>query len=51
MKDKEITGIVTAETCECCGHHEIGITTDAGEFVKLEIGARVTIHLDDKEND
>jgi hypothetical protein len=45
MKDKEFKGIVIAETCKCCGHHEIGIKTDAGEFVKLEIGAKVTIHL------
>jgi hypothetical protein len=51
MKEKEIIGIVTAKTCECCGHHEIGITTKAGKFVKLELGVTVTIHLEDKTND
>lgn len=48
MANKEITGTVTARTCECCGHHEIGIVTDAGEYIKLELGAKVTIHVEDK---
>jgi hypothetical protein len=45
MKDKEIKGVVTARTCECCGHHEIGITTEDGEYIKLELGTKVTIHV------
>jgi hypothetical protein len=44
MEEKEITGIVTAETCKCCGHHEVGIRTEDGKYVKLELGAKVTIH-------
>lgn len=37
MKEEEelnaniVKGIVTARECECCEHHEMGITTDAGE--------------------
>jgi hypothetical protein len=45
VKDKEIKGTVTARTCECCGHHEIGIVTKDGEYIKLELGAKVTIHV------
>lgn len=45
MTDKEITGTVVAETCKCCGHHEVGIRTDDDEYIKLEIGAKVTIHV------
>jgi len=45
VSKKEITGIVTAEKCKYCGHHEIGITTEDGRYIKLEIGTEVTIHV------
>ena len=45
MADKEITGIVVAEKCEHCGHHELGIKTEDGEYIKLELGTKVTIHV------
>ena len=32
-----------ARKCECCGHHEISIKTDAGEYVPLKPGMRVEI--------
>ena len=45
MAEKEITGVVTAETCDCCGLHEIGIKTEDGRYIKLEPGAMDTIHV------
>jgi hypothetical protein len=32
-----------AKKCECCGHHEIGIETDAGEYVPLKPSIKVEI--------
>jgi hypothetical protein len=48
MEDKvgckeSMEGIVTARTCDCCGHHEIGMTTQDGEFVRLKPGMKITI--------
>jgi hypothetical protein len=48
MSDKEgqevcITGIVTSRTCDCCGHHEIGMTTHNGEYIRLKPGMKITI--------
>lgn len=40
---KPIKGIVTARKCECCGHHEIGITTDSGESISLRPGMIIEI--------
>ena len=40
---KSVEGIVTARTCDCCGHHEIGITTQDGKYVRLRPGMRITI--------
>ncbi|MBC8278445.1 MAG: hypothetical protein H8E46_09450 [FCB group bacterium] len=37
------TGEVTARKCDCCGHHEIGITTDDGEYIPLKPGMIVQI--------
>lgn len=38
-----MAGIVTARTCDCCGHHEIGITTEDGEYVRLKPGMKIKI--------
>jgi hypothetical protein len=38
-----IKGVITARTCEHCGHHEIGIITDEGQFVSLRPGMVVEI--------
>jgi hypothetical protein len=32
-----------AKKCECCDHHEIGIETDAGEYVPLKPGMKIEI--------
>jgi len=42
-QNKTITGTVTARKCECCGHHEIGVTTHTGEYVPLNPGMKVEI--------
>jgi len=41
---QKISGTVTAKECESCGHHEIGITTDAGEYIPLKPGMKVEIN-------
>jgi len=41
--DLPIQGTVIAKKCGCCGHHEIGIETDAGEYVTLKPGMTVEI--------
>jgi hypothetical protein len=41
---KESTeGIVTARTCKCCGHHDIGIVTQDGAYVGLSPGMKITM--------
>jgi hypothetical protein len=41
---KESTeGIVTARTCDCCGHHEIGMMTQDGKYVRLRPGMKIMI--------
>jgi dihydrodipicolinate reductase len=41
---KEIReGIVTVRTCDCCGHHEIGMVTQNGEYIRLTPGMKITI--------
>jgi hypothetical protein len=38
-----IIGTVTARQCESCGHHEIGITSEAGEYVQIKPGMQIQI--------
>ena len=42
-EDKPVKGIVTARECECCGHHEIGITTESGDYIQLKTGMVIEI--------
>ena len=44
-----IAGVVTARTCDCCGHHEIGMMTQNGEYVRLKPGMKITIFVNDKD--
>ena len=44
-----ISGLVTAQTCESCGHHEIGIMTPEGRFVPLRPGMKVQILSHEKD--
>ena len=43
-----IKGIVTARKCNCCGHHEIGVTTRAGEYISLKPGMKIQIEFTKK---
>jgi hypothetical protein len=48
MDDKDchkesMEGIVTARACDCCGHHEIGMMTQDGKYVRLKPGMKITI--------
>jgi len=36
-------GVVTARKCDCCGHHEMGITCDSGRYLALKPGMRVLV--------
>ena len=38
-----LEGVVTARTCDCCGHHEIGVVDDKGKYVALKPGMRVVV--------
>ena len=38
-----IKGIVKAQKCKTCGHHEIGIVTDEGLYIPLKPGMKVKI--------
>jgi len=38
-----IQGIVTARKCECCGHHEMGITSRTGKYIPFKPGMKVII--------
>jgi hypothetical protein len=49
-EDKPVKGIVTARECECCGHHEIGITTESGDYIQLKTGIVIEIVEDYKHN-
>ncbi len=37
-------GTVTARKCECCGHHEIGVVDESGEYRSLRPGIKITIN-------
>jgi len=40
---ESMEGIVTARTCDCCGHHEIGIMTQDEKYVQIKPGMKITI--------
>jgi hypothetical protein len=37
-------GTITAKKCKYCGHHEIGITSDADEYIPLKPGMKAEIN-------
>ena len=43
IRTEKIEGVVTARSCECCGHHEIGIVIGTGDFIPLRPGMKVRI--------
>ncbi len=42
-REVDIEGIITARTCDCCGHHEIGMVTQNGEYIRLKPGMKIRI--------
>jgi hypothetical protein len=40
---QSIQGIVTAKKCDCCGHHEMGITSQTGTYIAFKPGMLVKI--------
>lgn len=49
VQKEEIAGKVSTGICDCCGHHEVGITTDEGQFIPLRPGMKVLILERDPE--
>jgi hypothetical protein len=44
QKTEPSAGTVTARKCECCGHHEIGIVDESGDYRSLRPGTKITIN-------
>lgn len=42
MKKK---GKVVAKLCICCGHHELGIKTEKGEYIQLKPDMICTVEI------
>ncbi len=42
-KERAVKGVVTAHKCRSCGHHEIGITTEKGDYLPLKPGMMIEI--------
>jgi len=42
-ESEPLQGVVIARKCDCCGHHELGLTCDTGEYVALKPGMRVLV--------
>jgi hypothetical protein len=45
-REVRVEGIVTARECDCCGHHEIGMMTRNGEYIRLKPGMKITIIIE-----
>ena len=45
-----IKGVVKAKECPNCGHHEVGIITEAGDFMTLKAGMRIVVLQDEKKD-
>jgi hypothetical protein len=42
-KERSIKGVLTARKCGSCGHHEIGIITEKGDYLPLKLGMKIEI--------
>jgi len=45
-----IRGVVKAKKCSSCGHHEVGIITEAGDFIALKPGMKIAVLQDEKKD-
>jgi hypothetical protein len=50
MRRSTIKGVVISRKCSSCGHHEIGIITEAGDFMALRPGMKIAVVQDEKED-
>jgi hypothetical protein len=41
--ESSIKGVITARQCESCGHHEMGIITEKGDYLPLRPGMMVEV--------
>ena len=46
-----VEGVVTPRPCDCCGHHEVGVVTPAGDYIPLRPGMQVRILSQEKNAD
>ena len=42
-RKRPIKGVIRAHKCKTCGHHEMGITTENGDYLPLKPGMRVEL--------
>ena len=45
-----IKGVVISRKCSSCGHHEVGIITEAGNFIALKPGMKIAVLRGEKED-
>ena len=38
-----IKGVVEARKCKYCGHHEMGVVTEAGDYLPLRPGMKIIV--------
>ena len=49
-RSSPIKGAVKTRECPHCGHHEIGIMMEAGDFMALKPGMKIAVLQDEKED-
>jgi len=49
LESETLQGVVTARKCHCCGHHELGLMRDTGEYVALKPGMQVLVIATDAD--
>ena len=45
-----VKGVVKPKKCPHCGHHEVGIITEAGKYLSLRPGMKIAILQSEKED-
>jgi retron-type reverse transcriptase len=45
-----IKGVVISKKCSSCGHHEVGIITEAGRFLALKPGMKIAILQEERKD-
>ena len=50
MRRSLAKGVVIARKCSSCGHHEIGIITEAGDFMALKPRIKIAVLQSEKED-